>query len=37
MVKVLLSRNVRGLIPITLVGLFIMIYLQYYRGDQLDP
>ncbi|KAM1449430.1 hypothetical protein ACFXTO_008271 [Malus domestica] len=36
MIKVLLFGIVLGLIPITLVGLFITAYLQYRRGDQLD-
>ncbi|KAG4176056.1 hypothetical protein ERO13_A11G221002v2 [Gossypium hirsutum] len=27
---------VLGLIPITLAGLFVTVYLQYRRGDQLD-
>jgi cytochrome b6-f complex subunit 5 len=36
MVEALLSGIVPGLIPITLVGLFVTAYLQYRRGDQLD-
>jgi cytochrome b6-f complex subunit 5 len=36
MVEALLSGIVLGLIPITLVGLFVTAYLQYRRGDQLD-
>nr|YP_001876595.1 cytochrome b6/f complex subunit V [Welwitschia mirabilis]B2Y1X8.1 RecName: Full=Cytochrome b6-f complex subunit 5; AltName: Full=Cytochrome b6-f complex subunit PetG; AltName: Full=Cytochrome b6-f complex subunit V [Welwitschia mirabilis]ABY26808.1 cytochrome b6/f complex subunit V [Welwitschia mirabilis]AMA21067.1 cytochrome b6/f complex subunit V [Welwitschia mirabilis]BAH11210.1 cytochrome b6/f complex subunit V [Welwitschia mirabilis] len=36
MVETLLSGIVLGLIPITLVGLFVTAYLQYRRGDQLD-
>ncbi len=37
MVEALLSGIVLGLIPITLAGLFVTAYLQYRRGDQLDP
>nr|YP_010933265.1 subunit V of cytochrome b6/f complex [Streptofilum capillatum]WKT08590.1 subunit V of cytochrome b6/f complex [Streptofilum capillatum]WKT08689.1 subunit V of cytochrome b6/f complex [Streptofilum sp. BC4-VF8pt]WKT08789.1 subunit V of cytochrome b6/f complex [Streptofilum sp. ZNP2-VF4pt] len=36
MVEPLLSGIVLGLIPITLLGLFVTAYLQYRRGDQLD-
>nr|QYB18371.1 cytochrome b6/f complex subunit V [Sphaerocarpos texanus] len=36
MVEVLLSGIVLGLIPITLLGLFVTAYLQYRRGDQLN-
>nr|YP_009659432.1 cytochrome b6/f complex subunit V [Riccia fluitans]QCR64643.1 cytochrome b6/f complex subunit V [Riccia fluitans]QYB18458.1 cytochrome b6/f complex subunit V [Riccia fluitans]WKW95047.1 cytochrome b6/f complex subunit V [Riccia fluitans] len=36
MVESLLSGIVLGLIPITLLGLFVTAYLQYRRGDQLD-
>lgn len=36
MVEALLSGIVLGLIPITLVGLFVTAYLQYRRGDRLD-
>nr|YP_010399918.1 cytochrome b6/f subunit G [Nowellia curvifolia]QWW93377.1 cytochrome b6/f complex subunit V [Notoscyphus lutescens]UQM88684.1 cytochrome b6/f subunit G [Nowellia curvifolia] len=36
MVEALLSGIVLGLIPITLIGLFVTAYLQYRRGDQLD-
>nr|QWW92292.1 cytochrome b6/f complex subunit V [Rhaphidolejeunea foliicola] len=36
MVEALLSGIVLGLIPITLLGLFVTAYLQYRRGDQLD-
>ncbi|KAG0583220.1 hypothetical protein KC19_3G119000 [Ceratodon purpureus] len=39
MVEALLSGTigiVLGVIPITLVGLFVAAYLQYRRGDQLD-
>nr|WIA67751.1 cytochrome b6/f complex subunit V [Apopellia endiviifolia]WKW94960.1 cytochrome b6/f complex subunit V [Apopellia endiviifolia] len=36
MVEALLSGIVLGLIPITLVGLFVTAYSQYRRGDQLD-
>jgi len=37
MVEVLLFGIVLGLIPIALTGLFVMVYLQYRCGDQLDP
>jgi len=37
MVEALLSEIVRGLILITLARLFVMAYLQYRCGDQLDP
>nr|YP_009668246.1 cytochrome b6/f complex subunit V [Bazzania praerupta]QCW59021.1 cytochrome b6/f complex subunit V [Bazzania praerupta] len=36
MVEASLSGIVLGLIPITLIGLFVTAYLQYRRGDQLD-
>jgi cytochrome b6-f complex subunit 5 len=36
MVEVLLSGIVLGLIPVTLIGLFVTAYLQYRRGDQLN-
>lgn len=36
MIEVFLFGIVLGLIPITLVGLFVTAYLQYRRGDQLD-
>jgi cytochrome b6-f complex subunit 5 len=36
MVEVLLSGLVLGLIPVTLIGLFVTAYLQYRRGDQLN-
>ncbi|MBD0269368.1 cytochrome b6-f complex subunit V [Pseudanabaena sp. FACHB-2040] len=35
MVEPLLSGIVLGLIPITLLGLFVAAYQQYRRGDQL--
>nr|UPU96190.1 cytochrome b6/f complex subunit V [Arceuthobium abietinum subsp. mathiasenii]UPU96221.1 cytochrome b6/f complex subunit V [Arceuthobium abietinum subsp. magnificae]UPU96252.1 cytochrome b6/f complex subunit V [Arceuthobium abietinum subsp. wiensii]UPU96283.1 cytochrome b6/f complex subunit V [Arceuthobium apachecum]UPU96345.1 cytochrome b6/f complex subunit V [Arceuthobium blumeri]UPU96407.1 cytochrome b6/f complex subunit V [Arceuthobium californicum]UPU96469.1 cytochrome b6/f complex sub len=36
MIEVFLFGIVFGLIPITLIGLFIIAYLQYRRGDLLD-
>ncbi|PSB56478.1 cytochrome b6-f complex subunit PetG [filamentous cyanobacterium CCP1] len=36
MVEPLLSGIVLGLIPVTLVGLFVAAYLQYKRGNQLN-
>nr|YP_009862983.1 cytochrome b/f complex subunit V [Anthoceros punctatus]YP_009863073.1 cytochrome b/f complex subunit V [Anthoceros agrestis]QKD76439.1 cytochrome b/f complex subunit V [Anthoceros punctatus]QKD76529.1 cytochrome b/f complex subunit V [Anthoceros agrestis] len=36
MVEALLSGIVLGLIPITLAGLSVTVYLQYWCGDQLD-
>ncbi|KAB1998993.1 hypothetical protein ES319_D12G129300v1 [Gossypium barbadense] len=36
MIEVFLFGIVLGLIPITLVGLFVTAYLQYRCGDQLD-
>ncbi|KAG8480519.1 hypothetical protein CXB51_024601 [Gossypium anomalum] len=36
MIEVFLFGIALGLIPITLVGLFVTTYLQYRRGDQLD-
>nr|BBD21680.1 cytochrome b6-f complex subunit V [Poropsis sp. ID1_4] len=35
MVEPLLSGIVLGLVPITIVGLFVAAYLQYRRGDRL--
>ena len=35
MVEPLLSGIVLGLIPATLVGLFVAAYMQYRRGNQL--
>ena len=35
MVEPLLSGIVLGLVPVTIIGLFITAYLQYKRGDQL--
>jgi len=35
MVEPLLSGIVLGLVPVTIVGLFVTAYLQYKRGDQL--
>ena len=34
-VEPLLSGIVLGLIPVTLIGLFVAAYMQYRRGDQL--
>nr|YP_009646555.1 subunit V of cytochrome b6/f complex [Chloroparvula pacifica]QBX98252.1 subunit V of cytochrome b6/f complex [Chloroparvula pacifica] len=36
MVETLLSGIVLGLIPVTMLGLFVTAYLQYRRGDQLS-
>ena len=36
MVEPLLSGIVLGLIPVTLIGLFVAAYLQYKRGNQLE-
>nr|YP_008965625.1 cytochrome b6f complex subunit 5 [Porphyridium purpureum]ATJ02832.1 cytochrome b6f complex subunit 5 [Porphyridium purpureum]BAO23601.1 cytochrome b6f complex subunit 5 [Porphyridium purpureum] len=35
MVEPLLSGIILGLIPVTLIGLFVAAYLQYRRGNQL--
>jgi cytochrome b6-f complex subunit 5 len=35
-VEPLLSGIVLGLIPVTLIGLFVAAYLQYRRGNQFD-
>ena len=35
MVEPLLSGIIMGLIPVTLLGLFVAAYLQYLRGNQL--
>ena len=34
MVEPLLSGIVLGLVPVTIIGLFITAYLQYKRGNQ---
>nr|ARO90923.1 cytochrome b6f complex subunit 5 [Corynoplastis japonica] len=36
MVEPLLSGIILGLIPVTLLGLFVSAYLQYQRGNQFD-
>nr|YP_010760097.1 cytochrome b6/f complex subunit V [Cuscuta indecora]WEY30044.1 cytochrome b6/f complex subunit V [Cuscuta indecora] len=36
MIEPFLLGIVLGLIPITLIGLFLTAYLQYRRGDQLE-
>nr|YP_010760335.1 cytochrome b6/f complex subunit V [Cuscuta pacifica]WEY30331.1 cytochrome b6/f complex subunit V [Cuscuta pacifica] len=36
MVEAFLVGVILGLVPITLIGLFVTAYLQYRRGDQLD-
>nr|YP_010330110.1 cytochrome b6/f complex subunit V [Porphyridium aerugineum]UNJ17826.1 cytochrome b6/f complex subunit V [Porphyridium aerugineum] len=36
MVEVLLSGIILGLIPVSLIGLFVAAYLQYKRGNQLS-
>ena len=36
MVEPLLSGIVLGLVPVTIIGLFVTAYLQYRRGDQLN-
>lgn len=35
MVEPLLSGIVFGLVPVTIVGLFVTAYLQYARGNRL--
>nr|YP_009472590.1 cytochrome b6/f complex subunit 5 [Rhipilia penicilloides]ARO74322.1 cytochrome b6/f complex subunit 5 [Rhipilia penicilloides] len=35
MVEPLLSGIVLGLVPVTIVGLFVTAFLQYKRGDRL--
>jgi|TARA_B110000967_G_C18591847_1_gene414851 cytochrome b6-f complex subunit 5 len=35
MVEPLLSGIIMGLIPVTLLGLFVAAFLQYRRGNQL--
>ena len=35
MVEPLLSGIVLGLVPVTLIGLFVTAYLQYRRGDRI--
>nr|YP_010338020.1 cytochrome b6/f complex subunit V [Timspurckia oligopyrenoides]UNJ17605.1 cytochrome b6/f complex subunit V [Timspurckia oligopyrenoides] len=35
MVEPLLSGIILGLIPVSLIGLFVAAYLQYRRGNQL--
>lgn len=35
MVEPLLSGIVLGLVPVTIIGLFVTAYLQYKRGDRL--
>jgi cytochrome b6-f complex subunit 5 len=36
MVEPLLSGIVLGLVPVTILGLFVIAYLQFRRGDQLN-
>jgi cytochrome b6-f complex subunit 5 len=36
MVEPLLSGIVLGLVPVTIFGLFVIAYLQFRRGDQLN-
>lgn len=36
MIEPFLLGIVLGLIPVTLIGLFLTAYLQYRRGDQLE-
>nr|YP_010760395.1 cytochrome b6/f complex subunit V [Cuscuta micrantha]WEY30392.1 cytochrome b6/f complex subunit V [Cuscuta micrantha] len=36
MIEAFLLGIILGIIPITLIGLFVTAYLQYRRGDQLD-
>nr|YP_010760455.1 cytochrome b6/f complex subunit V [Cuscuta nevadensis]WEY30452.1 cytochrome b6/f complex subunit V [Cuscuta nevadensis] len=36
MIESFLLGIILGIIPITLIGLLVMAYLQYRRGDQLD-
>jgi len=35
MVEPLLSGIVLGLVPVTIIGLFVTAYLQFRRGDQI--
>nr|YP_010152786.1 cytochrome b6/f complex subunit 5 [Olisthodiscus luteus]YP_010152844.1 cytochrome b6/f complex subunit 5 [Olisthodiscus luteus]QQW50447.1 cytochrome b6/f complex subunit 5 [Olisthodiscus luteus]QQW50505.1 cytochrome b6/f complex subunit 5 [Olisthodiscus luteus] len=35
MVEIILSGMVLGLIPVTLIGLFVAAYLQYKRGNEI--
>ena len=36
MVEPLLSGIVLGLVPVSIIGLFVAAYLQYKRGNQLE-
>nr|YP_009546062.1 cytochrome b6/f complex subunit V [Gloeochaete wittrockiana]YP_009546113.1 cytochrome b6/f complex subunit V [Gloeochaete wittrockiana]ASQ40123.1 cytochrome b6/f complex subunit V [Gloeochaete wittrockiana]ASQ40174.1 cytochrome b6/f complex subunit V [Gloeochaete wittrockiana] len=36
MVEPLIAGIVLGLIPVTILGLFVSAYLQYKRGNQLE-
>ena len=36
MVEVLLSGLVLGLVPVTILGLFVAAYLQYRRGAEFE-
>ena len=36
MVEVLLSGIVLGLVPVTILGLFVAAYLQYSRGQKMN-
>nr|YP_010760156.1 cytochrome b6/f complex subunit V [Cuscuta vandevenderi]WEY30104.1 cytochrome b6/f complex subunit V [Cuscuta vandevenderi] len=36
MIEPFLLGIILGIIPITLIGLFVTAYLQYRRGDRLD-
>lgn len=36
MVETLLSGIVLGLVPVSIIGLFVAAYLQYKRGNQLE-
>nr|YP_009673795.1 cytochrome b6/f complex subunit V [Cuscuta chapalana]QDF46524.1 cytochrome b6/f complex subunit V [Cuscuta chapalana] len=36
MIETFLLGIILGIIPITLIGLFVTAYLQYRRGDKLD-
>ena len=36
MVEPLLSGIVLGLVPVTVIGLFVAAFLQYKRGNQLE-
>nr|YP_009673734.1 cytochrome b6/f complex subunit V [Cuscuta mexicana]QDF46464.1 cytochrome b6/f complex subunit V [Cuscuta mexicana] len=36
MIEMFLLGIILGIIPITIIGLFVTAYLQYRRGDQLD-